>query len=52
MSQVDTNGKMELSEKEQKLIERLRTISFGEVTIVKQDGKLLRTVRATESELL
>ena len=49
---VDKACIMGLSDKEQKLIERLRAIPFGEVTIVKQDGVLLRTVRATESELL
>ena len=41
---------MELSEKEKKLIERLRLIKYGRVTIFIQDSQILRFEKEVESE--
>lgn len=52
MSQVDTNGKIELSDKERHLIERLRLYPHGVVEILMVNGQPERTVKIRESEKL
>jgi hypothetical protein len=49
---VDLRGKMELSDKERHLIERLRQYPHGVVEIVMVDGQPERTVKIRESEKL
>lgn len=50
MNTVKVN--MEITEREKKLIDKLRQIPFGKVTIFMQDGSPVRIERIEESQIL
>ncbi len=43
---------LEVTEKERKLIERLRKIPYGDITIVMHQGKPVRILKGVEKEEL
>ncbi|KKL72352.1 hypothetical protein LCGC14_2085770 [marine sediment metagenome] len=49
---IDTNGKIELSEKERHLIEELREVPHGRVDIFMQEGQPVRIESGVKSKKL